>query len=290
MALIQRDYFFENIHLKFWSFIHPESGELWVTANDIARSLGYCSPSDAIYDNIHNVTFKTKWTNLIQGLGFVPIPSNWQQNTMMINEGGVNRLVLGCRLGGIINKIKDWICSEVLPSIRKHGAYVRPDVTSDQISNLIKMLEEKERQVQAVRVKLDETYEKLYESHQEILASNNRNRELCNKILHIRPRIAVMPYRKNLQHTIRVYKHVSEHEYVFIRPQERNLHSAIKQVTMDGYDLIFKREQVPNAVNILNKIKEKLDAIGIEYTARNNTIKFDHAINLSVCLQQVCTE
>lgn len=123
MSLILQDHSFENIHLKFYSFVHPHTAEIWATANDVARCLGYKNERQAIYDNIKNTRFKCKWSDLIEGVSGIQTPLNWQNNTIMINEGGINRLILACKLGGDVDRYKDWICGTVIPTIRKTGKF-----------------------------------------------------------------------------------------------------------------------------------------------------------------------
>lgn len=272
MSLVLQSYSLEGLDLKFYSFIHPETGELWATGNDIARSLGYKDIRHAIYDNIKNPTFKCKWSNLIQGVGSIPTPSNWQKNTTMINEGGIHRLVMSCNLENL-DRFKDWVCGEVLPSIRKSGAYISSGMSKDQISELILLLQQKENQ-------LASTVTRLQQSHDQII-------NLSNDILKMKPRVAIMPHRVDLQHTIRVYKH--RNKYIFIRPQGRNLKYATRN-TGNDFNLIFKRDGVPNSMNILNRVKERLNELRIEYTSKRNTITPSNDINIMYIINDVCKQ
>lgn len=47
-----------------------------------------------------------------------------RQKMTIINESGLYALVFGSRLK-IAKEFKHWVTSEVLPSIRKNGAYIR---------------------------------------------------------------------------------------------------------------------------------------------------------------------
>lgn len=46
-----------------------------------------------------------------------------KQNVIIINESGLYALVLSSKLERA-KKFKRWVTAEVLPSIRKHGAYI----------------------------------------------------------------------------------------------------------------------------------------------------------------------
>lgn len=52
----------------------------------------------------------------------------------LINESGVYALVFGSKLESA-RQFKRWITSEVIPSIRKHGAYMTPDALDKAISD-----------------------------------------------------------------------------------------------------------------------------------------------------------
>ncbi len=58
------------------------------------------------------MTFGTYWTS----------SSNYKSNTTIINESGLYALIFGSKLENA-KKFKRWVTSEVLPQIRKTGAY-----------------------------------------------------------------------------------------------------------------------------------------------------------------------
>ena len=53
---------------------------------------------------------------------------------VIINESGLYSLVLSSKLPGA-KRFKRWITSEVIPSIRKHGAYLTPETLEAAILN-----------------------------------------------------------------------------------------------------------------------------------------------------------
>ena len=109
-----------------------ERGETYFVGKDVAEALGYRNPSNAL--QVH-VDEEDKTSYLIQVSG-----SNYKDNTLMINESGLYSLVLSSKLPQA-KVFKHWITSEVLPQIRKTGAYVSQ---KKQIENLTRHIEELE--------------------------------------------------------------------------------------------------------------------------------------------------
>lgn len=92
---------------------------------DIAKALGYSNPSKALNDHC-----KGDLTNrypIVDSLGR-------SQDAIFISESDLYRLVFGSKLPSA-EKFTDWVTSEVLPSIRKHGAYITPETLQAAILN-----------------------------------------------------------------------------------------------------------------------------------------------------------
>ena len=88
-------------------------GEPWFVGKDVAAALGYSKTRNAIARHIDE---EDKKDAPIQGdLGGT-------QSMTIINESGLYSLILGCKLEGA-KRFKRWVTSEVLPAIRKTGAY-----------------------------------------------------------------------------------------------------------------------------------------------------------------------
>ncbi len=103
-----------------------KNGEVWFVGKDIATALGYSNPSNAVVTHVDDDD-KTTYLNQVSG-------SNYKSKTTIINESGLYSLVLSSKLPSA-KKFKRWITSEVLPSIRKHGAYLTPDKIEEVLSN-----------------------------------------------------------------------------------------------------------------------------------------------------------
>ena len=116
-----------NTNLQTWSYENSEirtvekDGEPWFVGKDVAAVLGYSNTRDALAKHVDD---EDKNTVVIRD-GIQGNP-----NTIVINESGLYSLVLSSKLPNA-KKFKRWVTSDVLPSIRKHGAYMT-DQTLEQ--------------------------------------------------------------------------------------------------------------------------------------------------------------
>jgi prophage antirepressor-like protein len=95
-------------------------GEPWFVGKDVAECLGYADTKHAILDHVENedrVNSKTQGQN---------DPDLGQRGSWLVNESGIYSLIMGSKLPSA-KEFKRWVTSEVIPSIRKHGAYMTPD-------------------------------------------------------------------------------------------------------------------------------------------------------------------
>ena len=110
----------------FKNLVHPEFGELrtveidgepWFVGKDVAAALGYNNTSKAI---ITHVADEDKIIKML------PNSQNGKTvgKTYIINESGLYSLILSSKLPSA-KEFKHWVTAEVLPSIRKNGAYIR---------------------------------------------------------------------------------------------------------------------------------------------------------------------
>lgn len=88
-------------------------GEPWFVGKDVAEVLGYSNSRKAIADHVDS---EDKGVTKCYTLGGT-------QQIAIINESGLYSLILSSKLPDA-KKFKRWVTSEVLPTIRKHGAYM----------------------------------------------------------------------------------------------------------------------------------------------------------------------
>ena len=91
-------------------------GEPWLVGKDVALALGYKYPQEA---NRNHVDAEDK------GVSEILTPGGMQK-LPIINESGLYSLVLSSKLPKA-KQFRRWVTSEVLPSIRQHGAYLTRD-------------------------------------------------------------------------------------------------------------------------------------------------------------------
>lgn len=96
--------------------VQQEEGKVLFKANDVARSLGYAEDAKAVRTHCKGVSVLD--TPIENQYGTVVM-----QPTKFISESDVYRLVMRSKLPEA-EKFQDWVCEEVLPAIRKDGAYL----------------------------------------------------------------------------------------------------------------------------------------------------------------------
>lgn len=91
-----------------------KDGEPWFAGKDVAIALGYKNPQDAV---------RTHTFDEDKGVSEIRTPGGTQKLTV-INESGLYSLILSSKIPSA-RSFKRWVTSEVIPSIRKNGAYIR---------------------------------------------------------------------------------------------------------------------------------------------------------------------
>ena len=102
-------------------FSNPEFGQVrtveidgtpWLVGKDVAVALGYKEPTKAVRDKVDPED---------RGMSKMDTPSG-EQEMLIINESGLYSLILSSKMPKA-KAFKRWVTSEVLPAIRKNGAY-----------------------------------------------------------------------------------------------------------------------------------------------------------------------
>ena len=132
--------------------------EPWFVGKDVADILGYSNSRKALSDHVDDEDKGVTKSDTLGG----------NQNTTIINESGLYSLILKSKKPEA-KQFKRWVTSEVLPTIRKHGAYMTDQKAQDvlhgngladlliQAGEQIKSLEFDKQQLQ---VELEEVREK----------------------------------------------------------------------------------------------------------------------------------
>ena len=96
----------------------------YMVGKDVAKALGYKDTSDALKRHVDN---EDKLTRCFTDTG-------QSREMYIINESGLYSLVLSSKLP-TAKKFKRWVTSEVLPAIRKHGAYMTEETVEKAITD-----------------------------------------------------------------------------------------------------------------------------------------------------------
>lgn len=98
-------------------------GEPWFVAADVCKALEISNSRDAL-SRIDEDEKGVASTDTLGG----------KQDMTIVNESGLYSLVLGSRKPEA-KQFKRWVTHDVIPSIRKHGAYMTPDTLENMISS-----------------------------------------------------------------------------------------------------------------------------------------------------------
>ena len=109
-----------------------EDGKVLFCGSDVAKALGYKRPNDAISAHCRG-TVKRR-TGVQTGTKADGTPAIQNIEMLFIPEGDIYRLAAKSELPGA-ERFESWIFDEVLPSIRKHGAYMTPETLEAAILN-----------------------------------------------------------------------------------------------------------------------------------------------------------
>ena len=124
--------------------------EPYFVGNDVAKILGYKRVGDALKQHVDSDERKTLTYKAFGDLAQSLWKGNDFSSKTVITESGVYSLIFGSELPNA-KQFKHWVTHEVLPAIRKHGAYLTPDKIEEVLLNpdtLIKLATElkKERE------------------------------------------------------------------------------------------------------------------------------------------------
>lgn len=101
-----------------------KGGEPWFVGKDVAEMLGYKNLSDALRKHVDEDDKGVAKCDTLRG----------RQILTIINESGLYSLILSSKLAEA-KKFKRWVTNEVLPTIRRHGAYLTDDKIEEILSN-----------------------------------------------------------------------------------------------------------------------------------------------------------
>ncbi len=122
--------------------------EPYLVGNDVAKILGYSNYRNAVVDHVDD---EDKLRTQIKYAG-------QNREVTVINESGLYSLILSSKMPNA-KKFKRWVTSEVLPTIRKHGAYMTDEKAFDVVNNkdgLASLLQQAADQLRQKDIQIEE--------------------------------------------------------------------------------------------------------------------------------------
>lgn len=236
-------YFYLPDRFECWVLtIEKENGlkDFWFNGHDVATYLEYENPQEAVIKNIRN-----EWRRPLKDFGIVS--NYWKPDTIFIHESGLYVLLNGSNKLEPL-RFQEWIKGELLLK----------DVMNEE-ELIIKMLE------------------KMNQRNNLILQGNDMILKMLETLLlkssSSSSKSVVAGHSFNLLKRKRENNDL-DNEYVAIRCQKKSMKKALSRNDPNLYEIIFAKENVPNATKVLTRAKEILKREKIPYTAYgNNKIK-----------------
>ena len=113
---------FDNAELGNLRTVESD-GVIEFCGKDIANALGYANPSKALKDHCKGATER------------YPLATpGGIQNARFISEPDLYRLIAHSKMPSA-QKLESWICTDILPSIRRHGGYLTPEKAVEALTD-----------------------------------------------------------------------------------------------------------------------------------------------------------
>lgn len=125
-------------------------GTPYFVGKDVAEILGYTNPTKALQDHVDSEDMSFNES----------LKLSRQSGAWLINESGLYSLILSSKLPKA-KEFKHWVTSEILPTIRKHGAYMTENTlekaltSPDFLIQLATQLKEEQAQRKALEQRVE---------------------------------------------------------------------------------------------------------------------------------------
>lgn len=144
-----------------------KEGQVWVCAKDVCDTLGYKNTSKAISDHCRGVTLR-----------YTLQTSGGTQEVLMISEPDLMRLTCRSKMPDAV-RFEKWVFEEVLPEIRKTGAYVHATPEMDDVEIMARAIFAAQRTIERNKMIIEEQEKQLLlqkpdvEYTKQVLAADN---------------------------------------------------------------------------------------------------------------------
>nr|UCC42529.1 bro [Helicoverpa armigera nucleopolyhedrovirus] len=298
--------------------VKDDAGKLWMLANPFALVLNYGRPNDAIRNHVTDINvrnyeyFKARRFN-VDDVTLHPM-------SKFINRAGLFELIQASRMPKA-QEFRDWINSDLLPKLCDDGKY---DMAADapkeiangmnavhaitnegkeapwmedfrefklMLSHKDELLAVKDKENEALTVALQNANHNLAVANQGLLKAfdvvndaRKETAEIAKRMADIAQDVIAKPSDPQLLHSLAVCS-MGGDQYAFLRPQKRSLKRSLDRLSVDEKDIVYKSDYVPNSMNVLNKVKERLPKE--KYKARHNRITLHEDLTREDLLQAI---
>nr|AMO27650.1 BRO-O [Lymantria dispar multiple nucleopolyhedrovirus] len=293
-------------------YVLEKDQQVKFVAKDVAVSLRYERPADAVSKHV-DIKYKSTYAELGRQIADPTLnvklivkkgdPLYLQPHTVLIAKEGVIQLIMKSKLPYAV-ELQAWLLEEVIPQVLCTGKYAPAIAEESILRNEIVAKTEENKQLATSLIEangkiilfagaLVEANAGLLLANKNLHDANQTIGQMANRMADIAQDVVTKPSNPNLCHSLAVCA-LGGDQYAFLRPQKRNLKRSLDRLSVDNREIVFKSEYVPNAMNVLNKVKESLPRD--KFKAKHNKItlledltKEDlvEAINSSLTQRQV---
>ncbi|AUS94247.1 bro4 [Trichoplusia ni ascovirus 6b] len=302
--------------------LRDNDGQLWMLANPFARVLEYSNAPKAIttFVSYDNQRYFEEIRSARFGQTYTVTSSSIQAKSKFINRAGLFELIQASRMPKA-KEFRDWINTDLLPKLCDEGRYDMATDAPIEIANGMNavhaitndgkdapwmkdllelktvivhkdaLIASKDKENETLTIALQNANQNLSIANQGLLKAfdivneaRKETAELANRMADIAQDVIAKPSDPQLLHSLAVCS-MGGDQYAFLRPQKRSLKRSLDRLSVDEKDIVFKSDYVPNSMNVLNKVKERLPKE--KYKARHNRITLHEDLTREDLLQAI---
>lgn len=283
MELVKQVYTLGVQSFEAWFLIIGEV--IWVRAIDVCKCLGYKNARAALINNVTNSEWKKTYNEIVGEYKDVisndtlSTPSNWQGSSQFISEPALYQLLFGSRKKEAL-KYYEWVCKEVLPTIRKTGQFKMQEI-ENEVATKTELIEKQnmeivtknqliEKQNNEIAIKnqvIEKQNEEIKQFAFGLLKANESLKDAFNKMYSIATDVIHKPSDIKKLHELCLLQ-VNSKEVMCLRRQIETMNKKIKTLQK-------KNPSAPNAINTWNLTKERLLETDPQMKTKHNRVYLD---------------
>lgn len=240
--------------------IIEQNGQPWFVAKDVCEILDIKNNRDALTRLDQD---EKDAVGITDSIGRI-------QNTSIVSESGLYNLIFQSRKPEA-KQFKRWITHEVIPSIRKHGAYMTPETIEQVLLNpdtLIKLATnlKEEQQKRMIAEQKIEQQKPLVEFAESCMASDKSL--LVREVAKLISKQGILIGEKRLYQKLRdwklIFKNKNEPYQEYVDRGYFEIAQGVKETSKGSFTWLTMRVTPKGQVYIINRLKqenEKLRAV-----------------------------